>query len=337
MGEEELRRELEELPEGGVELGREETAPSTEGGEQGEGGPGGAGEAVSEEGAATGASPEEVEERRRRLRELIQTYRDVSSFIKELRELGPDERALVHSIVEKVLTPEEPKVVEKPVIVEKPRVEYVEKPVPVVPPEVSESAREATKAAYAALSKVEEAEARLSRLEEALQRIAETQAEVVTAVKAFATSVSETAKLHEELRRVREELQRIKEDKERRYMIIPKAEKLNPDGSVVREYDYHPALKAMEKRTEFAVEKLGPAIIEELRQTRADVSGSINRLVTLLEAIITPELRRRAPRIVSELEDSVRKLVGSMRPEERIEALQEIQEKVEKLEGGEGK
>lgn len=354
---EEVRKEIEELPEEGVYLGEQagqEPAPGPEGEEQGEEGPGGARGAAGEEGAAPGAGaaeeapaapaeePEarEIEERRRKLRELIETYRDVSSFVRDLRDLGPEERALVHSIVERVIGPGErgEAAPPQPIVVEKPVVKEVEKPVPVAPPEVIE----ASKKAEAALERIGGVEARLSRLEEALERLAEVQRDVGAAVKAVLSHAAESSRLRDELERIRRELEELRRNRERQYMIIPRAEKLNPDGSVVREYDFHPALKALEKRTEFAVEKLGPALIQELRATRSDISSSINRLVTLVEAIITPELRRRAPRLVESIEESVRKLVGRLSPEERERELAELERKVSELEkqvstGGEKK
>jgi len=339
LAEEEVRKEIEELPEGGVEL---ESARIPEGGEREEevGGVASAGGAEEGEVAETLEAEEvrpvpspregEIEEKKKKLRELIETYRDVSSFVKDMRDLGPEERALVHSIVEKVLTPErvEPQVIEKPVVVEKPVEKVVEKPVPVVPETVERIGRKAE----VALERIGAVEERLSRYEKALEELAEVQKDVAMAVKSMTSYVSENMRLQEELRKIREELENFKKQTEQKYMIIPKAEKLNPDGSVVREYDFHPALKAVEKRTDFAVEKLGPALIQELRATRSDISSSINRLVTLIEAVITPELRRRAPKLVEDIEEATRKLVGRLSPEERERTLTELESRLEELE-----
>jgi len=348
LAEEEIKKELEELPEEGVEL---ESTPTIEEGNSEEEARGTTlatraeeAEVAKEAEAETTRAIEdtherELEERRKRLRELIETYRDVASLVRDISELRPEDRVLVHSIVNQVLKPEkEVQVIEKPVVVEKPVEKVVEKPVPVVPETVERIGRKAE----VALERISAVEERLSKYEEALERLTETQKDIAMAVKSITSYVSENMRLQEELRRIREELESFKKQTEQKYMIVPRAEKLNPDGSVVREYDFHPALKAIEKRTNFAVEKLGPALLEELRATRADISSSINRLVTLIESIITPELRRRAPRLVEDIEESVKKLVGRLSPEERERTLTELETKLEKLEkevggGGEKK
>ena len=326
LAEEEIKKEIEALEEG-AEIGPVATAPAEAEEEKKEEGKHEAAEKEREEKVETAPAEvkaeEEIEERRRKLKELMETYRDVSSFVKEMRDLGPEERVLVHSIVEKVMTPEkqvEVREVEKPIVIEKPVVKEVEKPVPVMPRSVE-----------AALERIGEVEARLTKHEAALERIAETQKDIAVAVKSLTGYVSENMRLREELRKLREELESFKKQTEQKYMIVPRAEKLSPDGSVIREYDFHPALKALEKRTDFAVEKLGPALIQELRATRSDISSSINRLVSLVEAIITPELRRRAPSLVEDIEKSLRKLVGPLTPVEREKALAELEEKASKL------
>ena len=265
------------------------------------------------------------------MKELVEIYSDASSIARELQGLSPEDRAMVHGIVQQLLKqPQaEVRVVREPVYVEKPVVKEVEKPVPVIPEGFEKIGRKAE----AALERVGVVEQRLSRLEDALDRLAEAQRDVAVAVKSITSYVGENMRLHEELRRVREELESFKKQTEQRIMIVPKAEKMNPDGSVVREYDFHPQLKAIEKRTDFAVEKIGPALIEELKATRADISSSVNRLVTLVEAVITPELRRRAPRLVENIEETFRKLVGgTLTPEEREKTLSELESKLEKLE-----
>jgi len=307
---EEVKREIEELEEG-VELReekpREAMAPSTE------------------------SREDEIEERRRRLRELLETYRDATSFAKELRDLSPEERAMVHGIVKEVFSASKPetKLIEKPIVVEKPVIREIEKPVPVIPESVERIGRKAE----VALERVGMVEGRLSRLEEALEKLAEAQRDVAVAVKAFASNMSESERLREELKRVREELEKLRRDREEKYMIVPRAEKMNPDGTVIREYDFHPALKALEKRSEFMTEKLGPALIQELRLVRQDISSSVNRLATLIESVVTPELRRRAPRLVEDIEESIRRLAGGfLSPKEREKELSELEAKLEQLE-----
>jgi len=331
MSEEELKREIEELPEEGIALEEGQASEQVEQPQEQEQPM----ETQVEEQPPMPPEVEEeraeIEERKKRLRELISTYKDVSSFVRELRDLTPEERTLVHSIVEKVLAPGEKKAKEaesKPIIIEKPVVKEVEKPYPVIPESVERIGRKAE----TALERIGEVEARLSRLEEALVKIADSQKDLSIAVKSITASVSENMRLRSELERIRKELEEIRRARERHLMILPKAEVLKPDGSVVREYDFHPSLKAMEKQTEFAVNKLGPALIEELRATRSDISSSINRLVTLVESIITPELRRRAPRLVEDIEETVKKLVGKLTPEERERELTELEKKLHELE-----
>ena len=53
--------------------------------------------------------------------------------------------------------------------------------------------------------------------------------------------------------------------------------------------------------------------------------------MSLFEAIITPELRKRAPSLVEDIEKSLKKLVGPLTPEEREKALAELEEKTSKL------
>jgi hypothetical protein len=121
-------------------------------------------------------------------------------------------------------------------------------------------------------------------------------------------------------------------------MVVPKTKFQRPNGTIVEEYDYHPTLKATEEQARFAYQTLGPALINELRQTRADISTSLNRLIALIETALTPELRKRAPRLVEEVEERFRRLVGRLTPEERERELGELEKKIEELgRKGEGK
>lgn len=123
-------------------------------------------------------------------------------------------------------------------------------------------------------------EAKLTEHEKLLEKLAEVQKEI-------AASIKVNVQLHNELRKLREELESLKKLRESKLMVIPKAEKVGPDGSVVREYELYPALKAEEKKTDFMVDKLGSAIIEELRTTRAELTSIANRFASLIETVTT--------------------------------------------------
>ena len=257
---------------------------------------------------------------RERVREISEMVREISDAIKSLSELPPEERASAARILERLVAAEpEVKVVERPVPVE--RTVTVEKPVPVVPKGLEE--------------RVAATEYRLSRLEEALERLAEAQRDVAAAVKASLSSADEARRLREELEALRKELESVKKERELASSpVLVKSEMMREDGTVVREYDLHPALKALEKRTEFATDKLGPELIAELRATRQSIDSNLNRLMSLIESVFEPELRRRAPRIVEQIEERVRRFVGAMTEEERARELEEIDRQLsERLQG----
>ena len=162
-------------------------------------------------------------------------------------------------------------------------------------------------------------------------------AEVSKALERVSAVLEDQRRAREELERMRshyEELakryealaERIKEE----YGVVVKARVQDPQtGRVFEEYDYHPKLKAVEYQTRFATDQLGPALIQEIRQTRSDISSGINRLIALFESAVAPELRRRAPQLVEEVQERLRRLVGSMAPEERGKELSEIELRIE--------
>jgi uncharacterized coiled-coil DUF342 family protein len=317
MSEEELKKAIEELPEEGAELG--EQAPPTEQTQQ-----------PPEQPPPPPKQPPQtsisiLDEYRRRaeefkknweqFKETLQMVREISSYPPEqvdtamrvIRELMPKE--------EKPKTEAPPKVETKVVTV--PVEKTVEKPIPIVPEELKSK-----------IENVEEAvnviDYKISQYDKILDRLT-----------ALSTT---TLNLTEKLEEMRSEIDRIRRESEERekqlreqFMVVPKTKFQRPDGTVVEEYDYHPALKATEKQTEFAYSVMGPAVLAELRQTRSEISSTLNRIMSLMEAILTPELRKRAPKLVEDVEERFKRLVGGLPPEEREKELGELEKKLEDL------
>jgi len=66
-----------------------------------------------------------------------------------------------------------------------------------------------------------------------------------------------------------------------------------------------------------------------MRATRSDISAGINRIASLIESVLTPELKKRAPQIAEDIQERFRRLVGGMlTPEEREKELAELEAKV---------
>jgi DNA repair exonuclease SbcCD ATPase subunit len=298
---EEVKREIEELPD----------------------------EVEEARGAEAEVKPEEVEqqpdyerliEEFRRRKELV---REVVEFAKEVSSLSPEQVSVATQILDRILPRAQPKpqviTVEKPVPVEKPVVQTVtvEKPVPVVPEGVE--------------GKLASVEARLSEIDRKLTAYNKVLERVTALSESTVSLATELARVREELERVKEDQRKIVEGLKEQVMVVPKTKIRRQDGTEVEEYDWHPRLKYIERQADFAFSQLGPALITEIRAARADISSHLTRLISLVESIMTPELRRRAPRIVEEIEDKLRRLVGGVAPEERERVLAELEQKVSQL------
>jgi DNA-binding ferritin-like protein len=239
---------------------------------------------------------------------------EVVEAVKAFSSLKPEEAYVASELVKRLIPEKEVVTVEKPVVVERPK--EVQVPVPAVPKEVQERIEELSKKMEAygyALAEVSKALERVSAVLEDQRRAREE-------LERMRSHYEELAKRYEAL------AERIKEE----YGVVVKARVQDPQtGRVFEEYDYHPKLKAVEYQTKFATDHLGPAIIQELRQTRSDISASVNRLIALFESALAPELRRRAPQLADEVQERLRRLVGSFAPGEREAALGEIESAVE--------
>jgi hypothetical protein len=298
---EEVKREVEELPEEARELGEEKPGEARE-------------EKPEEAPPPQPAGYESIVEEFRKRKELA---REVVEFAKEVSSLTPEQAAVATQILDRILprTQAKPQVitVEKPVPVEKPVVKTVEKPVPVVPESVEE--------------KLTEIDRKLSAYDKVLEKISALSESTVSLA-------TELARVREELARVKEENRKVVEGLREQVMVVPKTRIRRQDGTEVEEYDWHPRLKYLEKQADFAFSQLGPAILQEIRLTRTDISSGINRLIAIFESALLPELRKRAPRIAEDLEERLRRLVGTLTPEERERELAELEKKVEELTKG---
>jgi hypothetical protein len=269
-------------------------------------------------------SYEDVLQELRRRRELV---REVVEFAREVSSLSPQEASVATRLLDRILPPQTP---QQPPPLPEVRPIYIEKekPVPVAPPELQRELRETREYVASALEGVER---RLVYYDEVLRRYDQILARLSEVTTSVTSVTSEIAKLRQEVEEVRRERDELLRRITEQYQVLPRARVSTPDGKVVEEYDFHPKLKAYEKQVDFAVQQLGPAIIAEIRAARADISSQVTRLVSLVEAVVTPELRRRAPRIVEEIEDRLRRLVGRVAPEEREKTLAELEQKVSQL------
>jgi transposase len=119
------------------------------------------------------------------------------------------------------------------------------------------------------------------------------------------------------------------------------------DGGVEEEYEplpddqiklkvYSTEAEVRRKQAEAMVDKFMPEIFKRLDRIESDISSFGNRLLAVLETVLVPELKRRAPRILEDVEEKLRRLGASPRP---VEAeLSELEAKVERKlrEGGGG-
>jgi len=263
----------------------------------------------------------EAEDRLETFRRRKQMVIEVLDAVKQLGQATPEQLELTRDLIEKVFGFEErkeaPSPPPQPVVVEKPVIKEVQvpQPVPVVPKEVSE--------------KVESVDARMAALEQKLAKYDEILARIAEALDRNTAMMDEITRLREELARTRQEYEQKLQALQQQAMVIPRSRVVRPDGTVLEEYDFHPALKAQEKAAEYRYSVWGPALIEEMRATRADISAGINRIASLIESVLTPELKKRAPQIAEDIQERFRRLVGRMlTPEERERELAELEAKV---------
>jgi len=268
--------------------------------------------------AAVQPQEDVIEEIRRRK----QVAAEIFDFVRQASQASPEQLALTRELIREIFglgeerkEAPQPSPPPQPVIVEKPVVKTVEKPVPIVPKEVSE--------------KVESVDARMAALEQKLAKYDEILARIAEALDRNSAMMDEITRLRSELDRVRQEYEQKLQALQQQAMVIPKSRIVRPDGVVMEEYDFHPLLKAQEKAAEYRYSVWGPALIEEMRATRADISAGINRIASLIESVLTPELKRRAPQIAEDIQERFRRLVGGMlTPEERERELAELEAKV---------
>jgi len=261
---------------------------------------------------------EDIFERYRRGKQMVIELLDA---VKQVSQATPEQLELARELIEKVFGLEEKKEVPQPspppqpIVVEKPVVKEVPQPVPVVPKEVSE--------------RVESIDSRMAALEQKLAKYDEILSRIAEAMDRNTAMMDEITRLRSELDRVRQEYEQRLQSLQQQAMVIPKSRIVRPDGVVMEEYDFHPALKAQEKAAEYRYSVWGPALIEEMRATRADISAGINRIASLIESVLTPELKKRAPQIAEDIQERFRRLVGGMlTPEERERELAELEQKV---------
>ena len=259
-----------------------------------------------------------IEEIRRRK----QVAAEIFDFVRQASQASPEQLALTRELIREIFglgeerkEAPQPSPPPQPVIVEKPVVRTVEKPVPIVPKEISE--------------KVENVDSRMAALEQKLAKYDEILSRIAEAMDRNTAMMDEINRLRSELDRVRQEYEQKLQALQQQAMVIPKSRIVRPDGVVLEEYDFHPALKVQEKAAEYRYGVWGPALIEEMRATRADISAGINRIASLIESVLTPELKRRAPQIAEDIQERFRRLVGGMlTPEERERELAELEAKV---------
>jgi hypothetical protein len=134
---------------------------------------------------------------------------------------------------------------------------------------------------------------------------------------------------------------------EKRYVGMLKRRVYREDGSVEEEYEplpddqiklkvYSTEAEVRRKQAEAMIDKFMPELFRRLDRIESDISSFGNRLLAILETVLVPELKRRAPRILEDVEEKLRRLGASPRPVET--ELSELEAKVERKlrEGGGG-
>jgi uncharacterized phage infection (PIP) family protein YhgE len=269
--------------------------------------------------------PPKIEDLIEEFRKRREAVKEILSFAKEISEASPTHLALASELLDRMMSqqtyqqiqqPQQIQTVER--VVEKPV--PVKEPVPVVPEELKE--------------RIENIETRLDKIDEINMKL-DKYDKIVERVTALSTSTvslaSEIERLRSELEKVRQEQKEAVEKLKEGFMVVTKTRIKRPDGVEVEEYDWHPKLKYFEKQADFTFNTLGPAILQEIRLARADISTGLNRIISIFEAALLPELRKRAPKIAEDIEERMKKLVGSLTPEERTKELEELERKVSTL------
>jgi hypothetical protein len=131
------------------------------------------------------------------------------------------------------------------------------------------------------------------------------------------------------------------------YVGMLKRRVYKEDGSVEEEYEplpddqiklkvYSTEAEVRRKQAEAMVDRFMPELFKRLDRIESDISSFGNRLLAVLETVLVPELKRRAPRILEDVEGKLRRLGASPRPTET--ELSELEAKVERKlkEGGGG-
>ena len=270
-------------------------------------------------------SPPKIEDLIEEFRKRREAVKEVLSFVKEISETSPTYLALASELLDRMMSqqtyqqiqqPQQIQTVER--VVEKPV--PVKEPVPVVPEELKE--------------RIENIETRLDKIDEINMKL-DKYDKIIERVTALSTSTvslaSEIERLRSELEKVRQEQKEAVEKLKEGFMVMTKTRIKRPDGVEVEEYDWHPKLKYLEKQADFTFNTLGPAILQEIRLARADISTGLNRIISIFEAALLPELRKRAPKIAEDIEERMKKLVGSLTSEERAKELEELEKKVSTL------
>jgi len=134
---------------------------------------------------------------------------------------------------------------------------------------------------------------------------------------------------------------------QRSYVGMLKRRVYREDGSVEEEYEplpddqiklkvYSTEAEVRRKQAEAMVDKFMPELFKRLDRIESDISSFGNRLLAILETVLVPELKKRAPRILEDVEEKLRRLGASPRPVET--ELSELEAKVERKlrEGGGG-
>jgi DNA repair exonuclease SbcCD ATPase subunit len=269
----------------------------------------------------------EIEDKLKRLSILEQVYGRAAGIVKSLKDLEPEDKALVYGIVSRVI-PEKEEQIQR---VDRPEAEKAEVKEDVE--EVKERIEGVEERIEGVEGKVSEVDAKISEIgrkisgyEAALTKVAESLEKHASATSAIVSLTSEIQKVRDEIEKVKKEL-----EEERRRKLedsIPSIEEVDEHGRIVRKYEPHPRVKVLEKQTDFTYKTLGPTLIDELRQARSEISSNINRLISIFESAIAPEIRKRAPHLVEDMQERFRRLVGGMSEEERRKVLEEIESKL---------
>lgn len=269
--------------------------------------------------------------------ETLSMYRDVASFIKEAGAMTPEQMAMVSSITKPIMDRiQQISRRTEPTSTQQAIPEEVKREISRIGG-VEERIRGVEERVGGVEGKVSEVDSKISELSRKLSGYGEALVKVAESLEKHASTTSAIVSLTSEMQRVRDELEKVKKEleEERKNKMqdsIPSIEEVDEHGRIVRKYEPHPRVKVLEKQTDFTYKTLGPMLIEEIKQTRSEISQNINRLISIFESAIAPEVRRRAPHLVEDMQERFRRLVGGMSEEERRKALEEIEAKLRETE-----